>query len=112
MGKKGTKIEVEARVLQVYKMICKGESRALVLQYASKEWGVTLRQACTYIERAREYIIDDFKMERDEFALEILAGLQDTRRRAIADKQYAVALGCLNRIASITGVDGNSDGRK
>jgi hypothetical protein len=49
---------------------------------------------------------EDFAMDRETFAIEILAGLRDLRRRAIADKQYGVALGCLSRMASITNVDG------
>lgn len=77
----------------------------MIIHHAAREWGVNLRQTCVYIQRAREYMMEDFKMSRDEFALEILEGYKDLRRRSIEDKQHAVALGCLTRMAAMTQVD-------
>ena len=112
MAKKCTKIEKEERIFRVYKLICKGESRADIARYAAQNWGIGYRQVDEYIQRARELMKEDFKMSRDEFAVEILEGYKDLRRRAIADKQHAVALGCLTRMAAMTNVDGSLDGRK
>ena len=53
----------------------------MIIHHAAREWGVNLRQVCVYIQRAREYMMEDFKMSRDEFALEILEGYKDLRRR-------------------------------
>jgi len=108
---KCTKIEKEQRIFETYKMICKGESRAQIARYAAQNWGIKYRQVDEYITSARELLKDDFKMSRDQFALEILAGYKDLRQRAIEDKQHAVALGCLTRMAAMTNVDGSLDGR-
>lgn len=105
---KSTKEEMEARLFQVYKMLCRGDSRATIFQFCRKEWGVSVGSVDKYLKRARALMADDFRQDREEFAVEILAGLRDLRRRAIADKQYGVALGCISRMAAITGVDGSN----
>jgi hypothetical protein len=90
-------------------MLCKGESRAEIQRYCITTWGIGSAQVDVYLRDARVLLANDFKMEREEFALEILGGLKDLRRRAIADKQYGVALGCLSRMAAITNVDGSNN---
>jgi len=112
MAKKCTNVERDERIYRIYKMLCKGESRADIARYCAKEWGYKYRQVDEYIRRARDIMKEDFKLSRDEFAVEILEGYKDLRRRAIADKQHAVALGCLTRMAAMTNVDGSLDGRK
>jgi hypothetical protein len=109
MAHKSTREEKHERVFRVYKMLCKGESRAEIFRYAATTWGVTTRTVDFYLTEARVLLAEDFKLDREEFALEILGGLKDLRRRAIADKQYAVALGCLSRMAAITNVDGQNN---
>lgn len=109
MAHKCTNKEKEERVFRVYKMLCKGESRAEICRYAVTTWGVSFNTVDRYLTEARVLLAEDFKLEREEFALEILGGLKDLRRRAIADKQYAVALGCLSRMAAITNVDGQNN---
>lgn len=109
MAHKSTREEKNERVFRVYKMICKGESRADIFRYASLTWGVTSRMVDHYLVEARVLLAEDFKHSREEFGLEILGGLRDLRRRSIADKQYGVALGCLSRMAAITGVDGRNN---
>ena len=109
---KCTKVQKEQRVYRVYKLICKGEGRADIARYTAENWGMSYRQTDEYIRLARELMKEDFRMSRDEFAVEILEGYRDLRRRAIADKQHAVALGCLTRMAAMTNVDGSLDGRK
>lgn len=106
MANKSTRLEKEDRVFRVYKLICKGESRAEICKYAVKEWGVSYGTVDRYINEARVLLAEDYKMEREQFGMEILGGLRDLRKRSMADKQYGVALGCLSRMAAITGVDG------
>ena len=108
-GHKSTNVEKAERIFRIYKMLCKGESRADICRYASTQWGVNYRTVDRYLVDARLLLEEDFKMDREAFALEILGGLRDLRRRSIADKQYAVALGCISRMAAITGVDGNGN---
>jgi hypothetical protein len=109
MAHKSTREEKNERVFRVYKMVCKGESRAEIHRYCITTWGVGSAQVDVYLREARALLAEDFKLDREEFALEILGGLKDLRRRSIADKQYAVALGCLSRMAAITGVDGRNN---
>jgi hypothetical protein len=109
MAHKSTREEKNERVFRVYKMLCKGESRAEIFHYCRSMWGVSSSMVDHYLSDARVLLAEDFKLEREEFALEILGGLKDLRRRAIADKQYGVALGCLSRMAAITNVDGQNN---
>lgn len=96
------------RVFTVYKMLCRGDSRHAIFRYAADKWGVTTRTVDHYTQEARRLMEEDFAMDREAFAVEILAGYRDLRRRAIEDKQYAVALGCISRMAAMTGVDGSA----
>jgi hypothetical protein len=109
MAHKSTREEKNERVFRVYKMICKGESRADIFHYCRSTWGVSSSMVDHYLFDARKLLAEDFKHSREEFGLEILGGLRDLRRRSIADKQYGVALGCLSRMAAITGVDGRNN---
>lgn len=112
MGRaKATNAEVEMRILRVYKMLARGYSRYEIHEYCRKEWGVKRGGVDIYMARARKRMKEDLECERDEFAAEIIASYRDLRRMAQEDKQHAVALGCISRIAAITNVDGSLNGR-
>jgi hypothetical protein len=102
---RSAQIDIEQRIYRVYKLICKGTSRGDIVTFGAKEWGLAPRMIDKYIGRAKELLAEDFADDREMFALQVLGELRDLKARAMLDRQYAVALGCLSRIASITQID-------
>lgn len=71
---KATKIEVEKRVFTIQGWILDGVHDYLILKQAQNQWGITLRQARTYLKRATS----NWKRETD-------ITLEDRRESKIAE---------------------------
>ena len=66
--KEANKQEVEKRVLEISKMLLKGNSNKKICQMMSVEWGVSIRQVNRYISKA-------YKMWHKEYKKRLKAGL-------------------------------------
>lgn len=104
MGK-STKIEVNHRVNTVYKLLAEGLTRSQILQFSSEQWGVTERQAETYLARAREKLLEDAEMERPAWVAEALVRLRNYENAAYKSRQNQVAINAVQAQAKLIGLD-------
>ena len=92
MAGKSTNIEIDERILTVYKLLLEGNSRTQILQYGADTWDLKDRQVEEYIKRARDYQRLDAELERPEWLHESLSALKDIQRKATTRQQYSTAL--------------------
>jgi hypothetical protein len=101
---KGTKIEVEDKVSECYRLLCQGYARRDILHYAARNrWGKSDRAIDIYIQRAREHITEDARLQREEWLAEALARLRNAEREALALKQPGVAVQSIMAQAKLIG---------
>ena len=53
MAKKSDKAEIDRRVHTVVKLLSSAKTNSYILRFCAEEWGVTERQAQTYLSQAR-----------------------------------------------------------
>ena len=80
MAKKSTSSEVDMRVNRVARMLSNGAVRSEIVQYCSKEWGISDRQGDKYIQKARDLLRVDWEIDRRTFTAELLSQLATTTR--------------------------------
>jgi hypothetical protein len=104
MGKKSSETEVEARVGAVYKLLLQRETNATIYRFVTHKWGVSERQAQIYIQRARDRMMEELKIGRQEALAEHLALRRDLYSQAVKLKQPAVALQVAGDEAKLRGL--------
>ncbi len=104
-GKKCTKIEKQLRIAQVVRMLSNGAVQSEICQYAAKEWGLRERAAREIIYEARAVVVADINQDRQEVVAELMHGARTVWKKAIADKQYNNALGAMNLISRLGGLE-------
>lgn len=87
---KSSKAEVEQRVSSVYQLLLRRESTANILRFAADKWGVSQRQAETYIAMARDRLRQDVASDRQQALTEHLALRRDLYNQAYKAKQWMV----------------------
>ncbi len=102
---RSTKTETYHRVNAVYKALAENSSRGQIIQFCSEKWGVTERQADTYIARAREKLLEDCEMERPAWIAEALARLRTYEKAAYKEKQNQTAINSVQAQAKLIGID-------
>ena len=102
MAKKSDKAEIDRRVHTVVKLLSSAKANSYILRFCSEEWGVTNRQAQTYLQRAREIIKADYSVERSDFLGTRLALLDEIIESSIRCKQHSNAVGALKLQAQLT----------
>jgi len=102
---KSTKIEVNHRVNTCYKLLAEGLSRTQILQQATEQWGVTERQAETYLARARDKLMEDAEMERPAWVAEALVRLRNYENAAYKQRQNQTAINAVQAQAKLIGLD-------
>ena len=102
MAKKSDKAEIDRRIHTVVKLLSSAKTNSYILRFCSEEWGVTNRQAQTYLQRAREIIKDDYSMERSDFLGTRLAMLDEIIESSIRCKHHSNAVGALKLQAQLT----------
>ena len=73
MGKKCTKAEMINRVRRVGELIAKGASRGDINRFASEMWGCNERTVDTLMQRARDQMQEDWRIDRQALIAEHLA---------------------------------------
>lgn len=101
MAKKSSKHEVEHRVDVIARMIVNAATTSQVLRYCSVEWGVSKRQAETYLARAREAVRQDYSLERAEFLASRLGVLDSVTQKAVKSGQLSAAVGSIRLQAEL-----------
>ena len=104
MAKKSTNAEMELRVKEVYGLLTQSYSRAQILQHAADMWGCSVRQADTYIARAREILEQDCAMSRPAFLAEALVRLRRLEQRAESRGQLQVAVNAVRLQTELVGL--------
>jgi hypothetical protein len=99
---KSSKAEVDRRVDAIARLLINAASTSQVLRFASAEWGVTKRQAETYIARARRIVRDDYSQERADYLASRLAVLDSITQKAIKCGQLSAAVGAVRLGAELT----------
>jgi len=99
--KKSTAAEVHIRVNRVARMLSNGAVRSEILQYGTKEWGVSDRSVDDYIQKARELLKEDWEIDRRTFTAELLSQLASLQKDSRKNGQGHIALGCINSAAKI-----------
>ena len=92
MAKKSTDREVDCRVNSVYNLLINGHSKTQVVQYCSENYKVGLRQAETYIARARTLVQLDAEIERPQWLLSALSRLQNYEAQSAKRGNHQAAL--------------------
>ena len=92
MAKKSTDREVDCRVNSVYNLLINGHSKTQVVQHCAENYGVKLRQAETYISRARTLVQLDAEIERPQWLLSALSRLQNYEAQAAKRGNHQAAL--------------------
>ena len=102
MGKKSDKAEIDRRIHTVVRLLSSAKTSSYILRFCSEEWGVTSRQAQTYLQRAREIIKADYSVDRADFLGTRLALLDEIIEASIRCKQHSNAVGALKLQAQLT----------
>ena len=92
MAKKSTDREVDCRINSVYNLLINGHSKTQVVQHCAENYGVKLRQAETYISRARTLVQLDAEIERPQWLLSALSRLQNYEAQAAKRGNHQAAL--------------------
>ena len=105
MGKRATKIDKHLRVAQFVRMISNGAVNSELVDFAEREWGLKRTIAYQYIKEAREIIVADINQDRQVVVAELLHGAHTIWKKAVDDKQYNNALGAMNLITRLGGLE-------
>jgi len=95
------KAEINRRVHEVARLICNSATTSQVLRFCSVEWGVSSRQAQTYLARARELVKADYSVERAEFLASRLGVLDSITQKALKCGQLSAAVGSVRLAAEL-----------
>ena len=100
-----TKVDKQLRIAQFVRMISQCAVNSELRQIAAKEWGLSVRRADEYIKEAREVIIADIDQDRKQAVAELMHGAKTIWKAAARDKQYNNALGAMNVIIRLGGLE-------
>lgn len=104
-GTRATQLEKEYRISQFVRMLSCGAVNTDLYRHASTEWGMSSRQADNYIKWAREALVADINLDRHIVVAEMLSVCRTVIKKALADGQYNCAVGAVNAIARIGGLE-------
>ena len=102
MAKKSNNAEIDRRIHTVVKLLSSAKTSSYILRFCSDEWGVTERQAQTYLQRTRDIIKADYSVERSEFLSTRLALLDEIIEASIRCKQHSNVVGALKLQEQLT----------
>lgn len=105
MGRKSTKLEVQARVDACYKFLASGWKRGEIVQYSAENWDLRDRQTDELISRARERLLHDAELSRPSWLAEALGRLKTYERAAYEKGQLNTAIQSVQTQAKLIGMD-------
>lgn len=102
--KKATNATIRRRIQEVLKLIIRGATRAQIIEYAEeKGWGLQERQISTYVERAREMIESEIKVERTYVVSLAIARYEALIQDAWEEKDFKTVNAALRELSRIQG---------
>lgn len=101
---KSTKTTVRQRVNEIALLLLKGESRQGILQYATGAWGVTERQADTYIAKARKEIEESVSKGIEYNYAKAVRRYEELYKLSFEQKDYRTAATINKELASLQGL--------
>ena len=105
MTKRATKVELSQRVLALVELIATGHSTSSLLRFATAEWGISTRQAETYVHKARAVIVADIDQDRRQVLAELIATCKIVIRYATKAQQYNNVVGAVNTLSRLARLD-------
>ena len=102
---RATKVDKHLRVAQLVRLISNGAVTSELIGFARDNWGLGRAQAERYIAEAREAIIEDINHDRKVVVAELMHGAHTIWKAALKDKQYNNALGAMNLISRLGGLE-------
>ena len=107
-NKRATKVDKQLRIAQFVRMISNGAVNSELVNFAEREGGLKRTIAFQYIKEAREVIVADINQDRKEVVAELMHGAHSIWKAAARDKQYNNALGAMNLIVKLGGLEQKS----
>ena len=104
MAGRVTKAEATLRTQEVYGLLSHGHSRSQIL-HETADWGLSVRQVETYIQRARELLEKDCEIARPAYLAELLQRLRTYEIAAAKRGQYQVAVNSATQQAKLIGLE-------
>ncbi len=101
---KATDAEINRRVLDVYKLLVAGASRATIVQYGSKTWSITDRQVDDYIARAKLDLMAQLDRDKDNNLAMAITRMSDIYQQCYAAKNYKGAITAQIEINKLLGL--------
>lgn len=101
--KKSSDAEVMQRIFVIYGLILRGADHNKVLRYASEKWGVTERQAQTYLSRATENLENALEKDREKILRRHVAMRYDLLYKAGASDEMSLCLEVLKDLGKMQG---------
>ena len=102
MGRKATKVEVDLREREVYKLVCNHATSSEIVEFCERKWGVKQGMAYQYLKRVRERIKGDWEIDRAQYMADLLSQYASLAKKARSNNQDNITLGCLNQMARLT----------
>ena len=96
--------ETEIRIGEVADKLLQCWRRIDICKKYATEWNVEFRMVDEYIKWAKEDIRTSIKIPTEELIAERIAEYQKLHVLALADKQFAVAKGCMKDISELQGL--------
>lgn len=101
---KSNQITLKQRVSKVAELLLNGLSRVDIVQYASKKWKVTDRQADTYISKAKDEIESSISRKVEFNYAKAERRFENILRKALERGDLRTALTTTKEIATLQGL--------
>jgi len=99
-----SRMEMEARLDRIEEMLCAGIGPGRIESTVAKEYGITTRQARTYIGRVYQRWQTQTEADAPHRREKITRMAERFYARALSEKQFAPAVQTLNLLAKLSGV--------
>ncbi len=101
---KATDAEVNRRVMDVYRLLVAGASRATIVQYTAKTWSVSDRQTDEYIARAKADLLAQLDRDKENNLAMAITRMSDIYQQCYAAKNYKGAITAQIEINKLLGL--------
>lgn len=101
---RSSKAEIQFRKNRLLNLIRSGGTRIDCIRYSEQTWGLTLETSKKLIADVRKDLREDFEVERQQFAAELMQQCASIQMEARRTNNLSVALGCVNTLAKIAQV--------
>jgi hypothetical protein len=105
MAKHASKSEKAHRVDAVRRLKSSGATRSDILQFATKEWGLSVRQIDNYIAAANQQIIEDFSIDRAQYTADLLSVLHRVIKEGQKSNQLGAVCNAIAQAAKLARLD-------